>query len=62
MKNPWMSMWLSAMNSAAGPARGYWTAEARRQQQSMTREWLKAMEAANPMLAKSGSSRKKKSR
>lgn len=27
MKNPWMSMWLSAANSWAGAARGFWTAE-----------------------------------
>lgn len=39
MKNPWMSMWLSAMNSAAGPARGYWTAEFKRQQKA----WMNGM-------------------
>ncbi len=32
MKNPWMSAWLSAANKAAGPARGAWAAEAKRQQ------------------------------
>jgi hypothetical protein len=32
MKNPWLSMWLSATNRAAGTARGLWLAEARRQQ------------------------------
>jgi len=32
MTNPFMSMWLSALNSAAGQARGLWTAEAYRQQ------------------------------
>ena len=35
MKNPWLSMWLSAANSAAGAARGFWTAEARRQQNAL---------------------------
>ena len=27
MKNPLLSMWLSGANSAAGAARGFWTAE-----------------------------------
>ena len=36
MKNPWLSLWLSAANSAAGAARGFWTAEMRRQQKAMT--------------------------
>ena len=30
-KNPFMSLWLSAANSWAGAARGFWTAETRRQ-------------------------------
>lgn len=30
-KNPWMSMWLSGANAAAGAARGHATAQARRQ-------------------------------
>lgn len=38
MKNPWMSMWLSAANRAAGPARGFWTAQVRRQQKAMITE------------------------
>ncbi len=38
MKNPWMSMWLSAANRAAGPARGFWTAEMRHQQNALMRE------------------------
>jgi hypothetical protein len=42
MKNPWMSLWLSAANRAAGTARGMWTAEARRQQQAASREIAKA--------------------
>lgn len=37
MKNPWMSLWLSAANSAAGSARAFWTAETRRQQQAMAK-------------------------
>ena len=35
MTNPFMSMWLSAINSAAGQARGFWTAEMHRQQTAM---------------------------
>ena len=35
MTNPFMSMWLSAINSAAGQAKGLWTAEAYRNQTAM---------------------------
>jgi hypothetical protein len=42
MKNPWMSAWLSTANRAAGTARGYWMAEAQRQQQAFARELAKA--------------------
>ena len=38
IKNPWLSMWLSAANSAAGAARGLWTAEMRRQHKTMVNE------------------------
>ena len=38
MKNPFMSLWLSAANRAAGPARGLLTAEMRRQQKAIMRE------------------------
>jgi hypothetical protein len=27
MRNPWLSLWLSAANSWAGAMRGLWTAE-----------------------------------
>lgn len=37
MKNPWMSLWLSAANRAAGTARGLWIAEAQRQQQAFVK-------------------------
>lgn len=43
MKNPWMSAWLSAANKAAGPMRGMWAAQAKRQQAALTRETLKAV-------------------
>jgi hypothetical protein len=42
MKNPWMSLWLSAANKAAGTGRAFWAAEARRQQQAFAREAMKA--------------------
>jgi hypothetical protein len=38
MKNPWLSIWLSAAYSAAGAARGFWTAEMRRQHKAMVNE------------------------
>jgi hypothetical protein len=40
MPNPWLSLWLSAANSWAGAARGFWTAELRRQQQAMVNEMI----------------------
>jgi hypothetical protein len=43
MKNPWMSMWLSAANKAAGAARGFGTAELHRQQKTMDKEAARAM-------------------
>ena len=43
MKNPWMSMWLSAANKAAGTARGFGTAELHRQQKTMAKEAAHAM-------------------
>lgn len=41
MKNPWMSMWLSAANSWAGAARGFWTAEMHRQQSAIMNEMVR---------------------
>ena len=43
MKNPWMSMWLSAANKAAGPARGFWSAEIARQQKAFAKTMTEAM-------------------
>ena len=45
MKNPWMSLWLSAANKAAGTTRAFWAAEARRQQQAFTKEVMKGLGA-----------------
>ena len=38
MSNPWLSLWLSAANTWAGAARGFWTAELHRQQTAMMNE------------------------
>ena len=43
MRNPWMSLWLSAANSGAGAARGFWTAELHRQQTAITNEMVRQM-------------------
>ncbi len=40
-KNPWLSLWLSAANTWAGAARGFWTAEMQRPQKSMLNEMTK---------------------
>ncbi|MCB1885790.1 MAG: hypothetical protein KDG89_17690 [Geminicoccaceae bacterium] len=43
MKNPWMSLWMSAANQWAGAMRGFWTAEMHRQQTQMMNEMTKQM-------------------
>jgi hypothetical protein len=43
MPNPWMTLWLSAANAWAGAARGFWTAEMRRQQTAMINEMTRQM-------------------
>jgi hypothetical protein len=55
MKNPWMSMWLSAANTWTGAARGLMTAEMRRQQNAFLKEATRA-----PGSRKSGASAKAK--
>ncbi|MBP7003557.1 hypothetical protein [Amaricoccus sp.] len=42
MKNPFMSMWMSAANKAIGAGRGLVTAEMRRQQSAMAKEAMRA--------------------
>jgi hypothetical protein len=37
-RNPWLSLWLSAVNAWAGAARGFWTAEMQRQQTAVVNE------------------------
>ena len=41
MTNPFLSLWLSALNSAAGATRGFAMAEFQRQQTAMWREMTK---------------------
>ena len=53
MKNPLMSMWLSAANRAAGQARGLWSAEAARQQQAFVKSMTQAMMPKAPAAKKS---------
>jgi hypothetical protein len=60
MKNPWMSLWLSAANQAAGATRGIWTAEAARQQQAFAREVTKAWTAGLTPKARPASKRRRK--
>jgi hypothetical protein len=63
MANPWLSLWLSAANSWAGAARGFWTAELCRQQSAMvneiTRQTLRFWTQA---LAPTGADRKPRRR
>jgi hypothetical protein len=41
MRNPWLSLWLSAANSWASGVRGFWTAELHRQQAAMANEMVR---------------------
>jgi hypothetical protein len=59
MKNPWMSLWLSAANRAAGTARGLWMAEARRQQKAMAKQAAKPAGGAAPKKRTRAKSRSK---
>lgn len=59
MKNPWMSLWLSAANRAAGTARGLWLAEAQKQQQAFARELVKAWTAGPEGRRKAPAKRRK---
>ena len=38
MKNPFLSAWLSAANTAAGSARGFWAAELQRQKKAFAKD------------------------
>jgi hypothetical protein len=54
-KNPWMSVWLSAVNTWAGATRGVWTAEMHRQRKKMFSQMTKPTAASS---SKSRSSKK----
>jgi hypothetical protein len=41
MRNPWMSLWLSAANSWAGAVRGFWIAGLHRQQAALANEMIR---------------------
>ena len=47
-KNPWLSLWLSAANTWAGAARGFWTAEMHRQQTAMLNEMTRPKPRSSP--------------
>jgi hypothetical protein len=54
MKNPFLSLWLSAANKAAGTARGLWLAEARRQQAALAKKPTKRSRSARKAAPKRG--------
>jgi hypothetical protein len=61
-KNPFLSLWLSAANTWAGAARGFWTAEMHRQQKAMLTEMTRpaAMPTGKKRSSKKGVRRKVK--
>jgi hypothetical protein len=60
-KNPFLSLWLSAANTWAGAARGFWTAEMHRQQKAMLKEMTRpTAKPRSSKKAKSGGRRKAK--
>jgi len=62
MKNPWLSLWMSAANSAAGAARGFWTAEMHHQQKAMMKEAVRSstLGRAQPAPKKRSTAKRKK--
>ncbi|HYD99465.1 MAG TPA: hypothetical protein VEH84_08785 [Alphaproteobacteria bacterium] len=51
MKNPYLSLWLSAANTMAGPARGLWSAEMQRQQAAIVKLWIEtSMRVAEALI------------
>jgi hypothetical protein len=61
MKNPFMSMWLSAANRAAATVRGSGAAAVRRQQTAVLNETTKAITSFWTMKPKAKARRRKKS-
>lgn len=62
MKNPWMSLWLSAANTSAGAARGFWTAETRRQQKNLLKELTGQARSGRSAPAKKSSAAKRRTK
>jgi hypothetical protein len=60
MKNPFLSIWLSAANTAAGSARAFWTAELNRQQKAIASETARVLSA--PASKKRSSAKRRKAR
>lgn len=60
MKNPWMSLWLSAANRNAATARGLWLAEAQKTQAALAREMTKAWTAGLAASARPTAKRRRK--
>ena len=60
MKNPWMSLWLSAANRTASTARGYWMAEAGRQQRALLAATEKALRSGTAPARKPAPVRRKR--
>jgi hypothetical protein len=56
MKNPFLSMWLSAANTAGGATRAFWTAELQRQQKGVAKGF------AAPASKKRPSAKRQKAR
>ncbi|PVE22163.1 hypothetical protein DC522_22405 [Microvirga sp. KLBC 81] len=64
-KNPWLSLWLSAANTWAGAARGFWAAELHRQQKAMVNEMTRPAARPtrkSPSAKKASSKARKKSK
>ena len=62
MKNPWMSLWLSAANTWAGAARGFWTAEMHRRSKTLTQETREHASGGRSTPAKKRPARKRRSK
>ena len=52
MKNPWLSLWLSAANTWAGAARGLWTAEVQRSTKALAGQMTGAARGQTPSRKK----------
>jgi len=62
MKNPFLSMWLSAANRVAGTARAAVTAEVKRQSTAATKKAAKNVTKAATPAKKRGTARKRRAK